>query len=184
MRKGFTLVELLVVITILGILATIGLVAFASAQARGRDTQRKSDLKQIASALELYYSDYGKYPDSDGGKIKGCPSTTSSDCIWGATGSQSDFTDLRTTYFAALPKDPSTGQNFYYIPLTVGSANQGFQLFARLENTQDPNCLPGSDGTPNCANPADIPTGVSCGTSPCNFSITSSNTTPTSTPTP
>ncbi|KKR41619.1 MAG: Type II secretory pathway pseudopilin PulG-like protein, partial [Candidatus Woesebacteria bacterium GW2011_GWB1_40_12] len=56
---GFTLVELLVVIAILGILATIGLVTFSSSQMRGRDAQRKSDLKQISSALEIYYNDYG-----------------------------------------------------------------------------------------------------------------------------
>jgi general secretion pathway protein G len=181
---GFTLVELLVVITILGVLATIGLVSFASAQARGRDAQRKSDLKQIASSLELYYSDYGKYPNSDNGKIQGCPSTSNTDCEWGVAGSKSDFTDLRTTYFASLPKDPSSDQNYYYLPVTVGSVNQGFQLYARLENSQDLNCLPGVEGTPSCSCPVGIPTGVTCGLGPCNFSVTSSNITPTSTPAP
>jgi prepilin-type N-terminal cleavage/methylation domain-containing protein len=57
-RQGFTLVELLVVIAIIGTLVTIALVSFRSSQAKGRDAQRKSDLKQVSSALELYYSDY------------------------------------------------------------------------------------------------------------------------------
>ena len=88
--KGFTLVELLVVITILGILATIGLVAFASSQARGRDVQRKSDLKQIATALEMFYSDYGVYPNSSSGKIMACPYTSADPkssvaCAWGTS---------------------------------------------------------------------------------------------------
>jgi type II secretion system protein G len=109
--EGFTLIELLVVIAILGILATIGLVAFRSSQARSRDAERKSDLKQISSALELYYSDYGKYPSAsvDGlGKIAGCPSTTNTSCVWGV----GTFWDTKTTYFKALPKDPSGGLNY------------------------------------------------------------------------
>lgn len=160
-KKGFTLVELLVVIAILGILATIGLTAFTSSQARGRDTQRKSDLKQMASALELYYSDHGVYPDSLMGNILGCPSTTNTACAWG-TG---EFTDTKTVYFRVLPKDP-TGSGLYYYQVVASSSNQKFQLFAHLENTQDPSL---------------IPSGISymCGSALCNFAITSPNTTPT-----
>lgn len=163
-------------IAILGVLVTIGLVSFASAQARGRDTERKSDLKQIATALELYYSDYGKYPTSIGGEIGGCPSTTPVACVWGASGSSSQFTDGKTVYFKAIPKDPSSNFNYYYCAVTVGSvANQGFQLFAKLENSQDQDCLGG-----NCGTHADLPAGVTCGgTGTCNFAITSPNVTPT-----
>lgn len=179
---GFTLVELLVVITILGILATIGLVAFTSAQARGRDTQRKSDLKQIASALELFYSDYGKYPDSGGGQIKACGYNSATSvgtlCVWGS----GEFRDTngsgntKTTYFKSLPKDPIGTYNYYYRPVTVSSvANQGFQLYAELENSQDQNCLGG-----NCSTHNDLPSGVSCGSNgSCNFAVMSANVTAT-----
>jgi prepilin-type N-terminal cleavage/methylation domain-containing protein len=163
---GFTLIELLVVMVIIGILATVGLVAFASAQARSRDARRKSDLKQISTALELYYSDYGAYPVSSGGKIKGCPSAGAgaAACDWG--GDSSEFTDNVTTYMRIVPGDPSKGYNYYYRTVAVNSvANQGFQLFARLENTQDQ---------------ARIATLHSCGgTDTCNFAITSPNVTPT-----
>src|SRR5688572_14157463 len=98
---GFTLVELLVVIAILGVLATIALAAFRSSQGRGRDAQRKSDLKQISSALELYYSDYGKYPDSISGMVAACPSTSQTGCTWGSGA----FTDGKTVYFKVMPKD-------------------------------------------------------------------------------
>jgi len=64
-NKGFTLVELLVVMAILGVLVTLIGTAFRTAQARGRDVQRKSDLKQIANALELFFNDYGFYPPGD-----------------------------------------------------------------------------------------------------------------------
>jgi type II secretion system protein G len=163
--SGFTLVELLVVIAILGILATIGLTAFTSAQARGRDTQRKSDLKQIASSLELYYSDSNKYPGSSNGQILGCPTTANVACVWGSGLASAVFTDTKTVYFKALPKDPSGGSYYYYRPVAVNNvANQGFQIFAHLENLQDPNI---------------ISTSYPCGTNIlCNFSITSANTTP------
>jgi type II secretion system protein G len=167
-QGGFTLVELLVVITILGILATIGLVAFTSSQARARDAQRKSNLKEISSSLELFYSDYGKYPNSDSGKIVGCsynPANGSgTDCAWG-TG---DFTDGKTTYFQALPKDPVTNLHYYY-NVVASSSNQAYQLFTYLENSQDQSIISSLPNLPSKA----------CGSYNCNFSVTSANTTPT-----
>jgi prepilin-type N-terminal cleavage/methylation domain-containing protein len=164
-QNGFTLVELLVVICIIGIMASIGLVAFSSAQARSRDAQRKSDLKEVSGALELFYSDYGRYPDSSGGEIQACSydpvSRTGAACTWG-TGT---FTDGRTTYFKVLPKDKSNAQTYFYRSVTVDSvANSGFQIYARLENSQDSSI---------------ISTAVPCGEElDCNFAVTSSNTTP------
>jgi len=143
MKKGFTLVELLVVMAILGVLVTVTLGSFRSSQARGRDAQRKSDLKQISSALELYYSDYGKYPDAP--------------LPWGG-----EFTDGKTIYFKIVPVDPVDDYDYFYrVPDAPG--NQAFQLFAFLENTEDPDI---------------IPTAQSCGSKICNFAITSPNTTP------
>lgn len=52
--KGFTLIEMLVVISLIGILAALGLVSFASAQKQARDTTRKSDLKQYQTSLEVF----------------------------------------------------------------------------------------------------------------------------------
>ena len=99
LQRAFTLVELLVVITIIGILASIGLTAFSSSQARTRDAKRKSDLKSISSALELFYSDYERYPGSDNGAISACSYSsnngTGTDCSWGS----STFSDGKTIYF-------------------------------------------------------------------------------------
>ena len=60
--KGFTLIELLVVIAIIGILASIVLVSLTGARVKARDGQRISELKEMQKALELYYSDNGRYP--------------------------------------------------------------------------------------------------------------------------
>ena len=61
-NKGFTLIELLVVIAIIGILATLAIVSLTTARSSSRDAKRIADLKQLQTALELYYNDYGSYP--------------------------------------------------------------------------------------------------------------------------
>lgn len=63
---GFTLVELLVVLAIIGILATIILAVFSDMKARGRDSRRVSDLNALSKALALYLSINDAYPAIDG----------------------------------------------------------------------------------------------------------------------
>ena len=62
-KKGFTLIELLVVVAIIGLLATLSIVALNTARAKARDTKRVGDIKNIQTALELYYSNVGYYPE-------------------------------------------------------------------------------------------------------------------------
>ncbi|HLD20072.1 MAG TPA: type II secretion system protein [Patescibacteria group bacterium] len=64
-RRGFTLIELLVVIAIIGLLSTLAVVSLNSARQRSRDAKRLSDIKQLQTALELFYSENGSYPLSD-----------------------------------------------------------------------------------------------------------------------
>ncbi len=66
-QKGFTLIELLVVIAIIGLLASVVLLSLNSARAKSRDAKRLADIRQLASALELYFNDSGAYPNSGGG---------------------------------------------------------------------------------------------------------------------
>jgi len=61
-QQGFTLIELLVVIAIIGLLLTLSILALNTARARARDAKRVADVKQIQTALEMYYNDVGSYP--------------------------------------------------------------------------------------------------------------------------
>lgn len=60
-KNGFTLVELLVVISIIAVLSAVGLVLFSSIQSRARDSIRKNDLRALATALEIYYQKNNQY---------------------------------------------------------------------------------------------------------------------------
>lgn len=63
-KRGFTLIELLVVIAVIGIVSTLAVVALNNSRASARDAKRISDLRQISSALELYYANNQQYPAS------------------------------------------------------------------------------------------------------------------------
>lgn len=60
--KGFTIVELLIVIVVIGILATLVIVTFTGIKEKARDSKRKNDINAIAAALETYNSDKNTYP--------------------------------------------------------------------------------------------------------------------------
>ncbi|MFH1254945.1 MAG: prepilin-type N-terminal cleavage/methylation domain-containing protein [bacterium] len=68
-QKGFTLIELLVVIAIIGLLSTLSVVALNNARMKSRDAKRVSDIKQIQTALELYFNDVNAYPATLGTSI-------------------------------------------------------------------------------------------------------------------
>lgn len=137
---GFTLVELLVVMAIMGILAVITLANFSTSQAKGRDAQRKSDLRQISTALEAYYADHGSYPLSgtsgNAGKIMSCTCGTPVACNWGAE--PREFCDINSTvYMKEIPNDSVSNRQYYYV-----SDGKSWQLYAVLENTNDSDKLP------------------------------------------
>jgi len=171
MKKGFTLVELLVTITIIGILASIGLNTFTSAQKKSRDAKRKAHLRQIVDALEAYNNDNGEYPATNNGNIEGCEDDPKVICLWGEIFSN---TDTATTYMVELPEDPTVGNTFYYDTTLhpVSGLNTKFQLYARLENEKDKDVPKNIDGD------AQVYLETDCGNSQaCNYGISSSNAT-------
>lgn len=139
-QAGFTLVELLIVISIIGILARFLFVNFAEVRIRGRDTRRKSDLTSIKQALRLYYNDFQRYPANDeGDRILGCGADSLEACNWGTT-----FVGGNTTYMGDLPSDPINigAQVYHYVQSTDG---EDFQLWAVLENKSDQQAVPSQE---------------------------------------
>jgi len=169
-KNAFTLVELLVVMAILGILAVVSLANFRTSQMKGRDAQRKSDLRQIANALEAYMSDHGGYPAASSGKIKacGCKSAVQADaCDWDIdSGSRELCDENNTVYMSKVPGDPLGSQSYCYY-----SEGNLYRLYAKLENDKDAECLE-KDQNGRCL------LNRTCAGATYNFGISSPNTKP------
>lgn len=112
--RGFTLIELLVVVMVIGVLATLLMTNYVAVRARSRDAERKADLRQIQSALELYRSDIGTYP----GSLPNCGNS---------------LTGGGVTYMQKIPCDPEN-TDYYY---SGAYSNTAYTLAACLENVND-----------------------------------------------
>lgn len=131
-EKGFTLIELLVVIAIIGLLASVVLLALNSARAKSRDAKRLADVRQIASALELYFNDVSSYPTSNGAvvsQVTGEPRLTPTYLgIFPASPNPADGTCDSTTnayrYISGVAGQTLTGT--YSLGFCLGAATGGY----------------------------------------------------------
>lgn len=138
---GFTLLELLIVIAIIGILTSISFVALNGARKQGRDGRRKSDLETIRSALELFKADCNLYPSSlPVGQLQG---TAALGCSPANT----------NVYYQRKPTDPTTSLSYIYNRTSTTT----YTLWTSLE---DPGTAPAY-----CTSPP------SCGSATCNFCV-------------
>ena len=122
-NHGFTLMEMLLVMAIIAIIASVFFVNVFSSLARGRDSRRKQDLNAISQSLELYNNDNNRYPD---------PPLPSSGLSF------SHPFDSGVIYLNTMPGDPKDGSDYCY-DSTWGDS---FVLYANLENSADPDLLP------------------------------------------
>ena len=115
-HKGFTLVELLITVSIIGIMAALSLFALQNARVQGRDAQRKANLDSIRSAVELYRADCNTYPAS-------MPAVGSA---WTAPVGCGG-----NTYMPIRPGDPLNPTRTYRY--TPGAGNLTYSICAALE---------------------------------------------------
>ncbi len=107
-KKGFTLIEVLVVVAIVVILASMAFMFYGVSRTKSRDSVRKSDLREIQNALNLYIEDNQTYPEN--------------------------LLELSGSYLNKLPNDPSTDSDYLY---AVSSNGNRYELNAILELNHD-----------------------------------------------
>ncbi|MDD4412818.1 MAG: type II secretion system protein [Patescibacteria group bacterium] len=170
-QKGFTLIELLVVIVIIGILATLTTVALSTARVKARDAKRISDIKQMQTALELYYNEESTYPPTS--------AMTVGTSLVGAVSGK--------TFMGKIPAGPNTGETYTYAQINGGTsytlgyilekpvnefaAGAAVALPGSINNQCSPNCSGKYCGDANgCGGKcASVPT-LSSGSLTCNAS--------------
>lgn len=135
-KKGFTLVELLVVIAIIGLLSTLAVVALGSARAKARDARRMSDVRQVQTGLELYYSDKGGYPPAAVAVTLGDASNAV--LCDTAAGFQADGTGCGTTYLGQVPANfaapVQTPAGYMYTSTTTDTYSINFVLEGQVQS--------------------------------------------------
>ncbi len=164
-QYGFTLIELMIAITIISILSGVVIAANTGIQQRARDSQRKNDLTQIQTALELYRQDHTSYPAPvpEAGPqwtVLGSDNVTIIGYLYyGCLDPNVMGTDIFSPYIKTVPMDPKNptsctpgteGQNIYnascyfYIAFEeakdFGPGNpllSKYTLYASLENLSD-----------------------------------------------
>ncbi|HRH24899.1 MAG TPA: prepilin-type N-terminal cleavage/methylation domain-containing protein [Candidatus Paceibacterota bacterium] len=140
LSKGFTLLELLTVIAIIGLLASVVVVSINTSRTKARDSQRINDLRQIRIALELYYNENGYYP----------PAPCGYDCNGYFSSNTPEWSTLASylsPYIATLPVDPKntgthpwTANEFTYTYGNVGryTYSAQYDLTTKFESSNNP----------------------------------------------
>jgi general secretion pathway protein G len=150
-QKGFTLLELLVVIVVIGILALLVIPNLTSAPKKARDIQRKTDMRAVQKALEEYYVSNSAYPSS----ATYC-ALAGATCA-AATG---PLTSGTPAILKSLPVDPLNTGNYVYAYTVSGTT--AYTLRACLENQADAGQYTAADTT-------------NCGTGGRSFSLVNNN---------
>jgi general secretion pathway protein G len=119
--KGFTLVELLIVIIIIAVLAAIDIPKFADSSLRSKQAALKADLKLYRNAIELFKSDCGSYPAT----LNDLASTSAPANGLDSTGATKAVTssDWKGPYLQAVETDPISGNAFTYTTTSPGVGN-------------------------------------------------------------
>lgn len=146
-RKGFTLIEILIVVAIIAILASVVLVGLGPTQQQGRDARRISDLAEVQNGLQLYFNKCGYFPGA--AQANACGAYSANNTWAGMSGALTGS----NLSIASVPNDPTSGKAYLYGAAAGGTS---YTLGAILENTTNPALNTDIDGTSNgvaCADP-------------------------------
>lgn len=134
-KQGFTIIELIVSIVIIGILVTIMIVSYTGIQQRSRDSKRSSDITQLSIAIEKYHSEKSQYPSA-------CSGGDGVECAASSLGT------ILSPYLATVPHDPKN---------TVDSATD-YRYIRGLVTTDSYGLLANYEAKPICKTGQNITT--------------------------
>lgn len=157
-QGGFSLIELLVVISIIGLVTGVGASFVSSIQRNTRDAQREADLRVLQSALQQYYANENFYPDNltvplgNGSAITNCTGRSGVSCT------------VTRTYLSQTPKDP------------VSNTTTPYCYKAQVSIADGTSCTTGNSGKCHfytlCANLENPSNASACSCGAGNFSVT------------
>lgn len=138
-RYGFTIVELLIVIVVIGILAAITIVAFNGIQNNAKDTSRISKIKAMSKAIEAYYATNGYYPQAQdaNGYESSCGSQTDD---WGHCNRNQTLSLALDPFMKFTPESisstaPDAVGNYYYYTTYPASRPQTYGIMVYLQGS-------------------------------------------------
>jgi len=109
-KKGFTLVELLIVIIIIAVLAAIAIPKFSNSSQRSKESSLRANLKLVRNAIDLFRADTGAFPAN----MTGLTTSTTAGLSAAAAACTIAATDWRGPYLQAVPVDPVSGSAMTY----------------------------------------------------------------------
>jgi prepilin-type N-terminal cleavage/methylation domain-containing protein len=126
-KKGFTLVETLIVVAIVAIIGTLAVLAVNSARSKQRDATRLSNVRQMQSALEDYFNETNEYPS---GELLPLGDPSISRCL-GTTGFNGDCSGDTTTIVRSVPSTYQAGLDGI---VTCGNPARNAFCYSQLKN--------------------------------------------------
>lgn len=158
-RKGFTLIEILIVVAIIAILASVVLVGLGPTQRAGRDARRLSDLHQVQNGLELYFNRCGYYPGT-----AACAAATAQ--LGGAANNAASWTFMKAALtgtasigVSQVSDDPNTANHYQYG--SGGTGNNTYAIGAQLEDLNNAALTGAPDAAINSV-PCSVANGFYC----------------------